>query len=86
MVSRQRTPVVICRIRRALRAAPLVSGLGSVLLSTGMAASAKGTAPSSRPKASAASAMRGEWKAPLTARGTARLQLSWPLTAATASG
>ena len=30
--------------------------------------------------------MKGEWKAPLTARGMARLQVSWLATAATASG
>ena len=86
MVSRQRTPVVIWRLSRALSTSPRVSGVGSVLLSTGIVASANGTASSSAAKASAASAMKGEWKAPLTASGMARLHCSAPHTAATAFG
>ena len=86
MVSRQRTPVVICRSRRCLSKPASVLGLGSVLLSTGMEASAKGTASRSKAKAAAAWAMKGEWKAPETANGIARLQARTSLTALTASG
>ena len=85
MVSRQRTPLVIWPTRRALSRSPLVSGVGSVLLNTGIVASAKGRGSSSWAKAAAAPAMKGEWKAPDTARGIARLQVSWALTLATAS-
>ena len=60
MASRQRTPCTIWLRSRCLRAAPAVSGVGSVLLSTGIVASAKGTASSSAAKASAASPMNGE--------------------------
>ena len=86
MVSRQRTPVVIWSRSRCLRAAPSVWGVGSVLLSTGMAASAKATVSRVAAKRAAGPAMNGEWKAPLTARGMARLHVSAPLTWATASG
>ena len=60
MVSRQRTPVVICWRRRCLSTAASQLGVGSVLLSTGKRASSKATASRWLAKASAASAMNGE--------------------------
>ncbi len=68
----KRTGEVSCRSRSPRACAPSATGSAVTFETTGNAGSPKVTPSNAAPSPGSATAISGEWKAPLTGRGTTR--------------